>query len=389
MNFEIHSDMYRTNGTDGTEEIPGGPEKTATPQKTQPQMPDPRVLTEKDSVTVQPGQFKSAQEQYAALDDVVSATGKLLAEISKMAAQDRKMNKEAIRQQYETIEQTALSEAKKMQEGAVAQLVCGIVGSAVQIASGAFSIYSGSKALSSELKANSIQSPANKELNSATQNLQNMEKTGKLGQLNDNLKTSKINLKTAEDMKNAAQERLKDVNAKLNAPDAKDLPKPELDKLKADKISLEQNIKKMDADIVKYQKDVTTATKEIEHFTSTDKAYNDAKDALAEAKINKESADIEAHDLVAGNRSRHAITEGISQSASAAANITRTTGEYVEQEKRADIKKLEAKEASLRGAIEALKEINDSLKELQTKARDTIQDISRSENDATRKIVTV
>ena len=328
MNFEIHSDMYRTNGTDGTEEIPGGPEKTATPQKTQPQMPDPRVLTEKDSVTVQPGQFKSAQEQYAALDDVVSATGKLLAEISKMAAQDRKMNKEAIRQQYETIEQTALSEAKKMQEGAVAQLVCGIVGSAVQIASGAFSIYSGSKALSSELKANSIQSPANKELT-------------------------------------------------------------ELDKLKADKISLEQNIKKMDADIVKYQKDVTTATKEIEHFTSTDKAYNDAKDALAEAKINKESADIEAHDLVAGNRSRHAITEGISQSASAAANITRTTGEYVEQEKRADIKKLEAKEASLRGAIEALKEINDSLKELQTKARDTIQDISRSENDATRKIVTV
>lgn len=349
-------------------------------------IPNPQVLIEKDSADLKPAGFKSAKEQYAALDDVVSATGKLLAEISRMAAEDRKMNKEIIRQQYETIEQTALSEAKKLDEGAMAQLICGIVGSAVQIASGAFSIYSSSKALASEVKAHEIQNPAAKDLTRATDNVQNLERTGKLGQLNDELKTSRINLKTAEDMKTATQDRLNAINEKLAA---KNLPEAEVTKLNAEKTALTNNLKSIEADISKYQQDVTTASKNVEHFTSTDKTYCDAKEALAVAKNNSELADAMAKDLTVGNRARHGITEAVTQGASAFSNVAKTSGDYIEQEKRADVKRMEAKEASLRGAIESLKEINDSLKELQTKARDTIQDISRSENDATRKIVTV
>ena len=356
-------------------------------------IPNPQVLIEKDSADLKPAGFKSAKEQYAALDDVVSATGKLLAEISRMAAEDRKMNKEIIRQQYETIEQTALSEAKKLDEGAMAQLICGIVGSAVQIASGAFSIYSSSKALASEVKAHEIQNPAAKDLTRATDNVQNLERTGKLGQLNDELKTSRINLKTAEDMKTATQDRLNAINEKLEINEKlamnEKLPQAEVTKLNAEKTALTNNLKSIEADISKYQQDVTTASKNVEHFTSTDKTYCDAKEALAVAKNNSELADAMAKDLTVGNRARHGITEAVTQGASAFSNVAKTSGDYIEQEKRADVKRMEAKEASLRGAIESLKEINDSLKELQTKARDTIQDISRSENDATRKIVTV
>ena len=56
---------------------------------------------------------------------------------------------------------------------------------------------------------------------------------------------------------------------------------------------------------------------------------------------------------------------------------------------RAEVKEKEANEASLRAAIEGLKEVNDSLRELSSKARETVQEISRSETDALRKILTV
>ncbi|MBQ3683908.1 MAG: hypothetical protein II922_12685 [Succinimonas sp.] len=347
------------------------------------QVPPADKNTEKESATLTAGKYTDAATQYAALNDFVSATGKLLAMINEMATKDRQMNKEIIRQQYDNVHDEAMAAADKMREGATTSLIMGIVGGAVQIASGAFSMYSSVKNLSAQVEAQKIQGPAAEKFNAAQAKVDNLEKTGELGNMNKDLKDLGDKVSVAEKARDQAKLQMEKAGenlSKVKEPTAEQI-KDFQDKAKA--------FDKCDKEFTDLKGQYDAKNAEITKFKSENADYKQARQELIDASTAYKAAKAQGGNITALNQGRQLKADGVNQLASATANITRSYSEYNDSIVRAEVKEKEANEASLRAAIEGLKEVNDSLRELSSKARETVQEISRSETDALRKILTV
>ncbi len=357
------------------------------------QVPAAGKDAEKETPNVAPGKYTDAVTQYAALNDFVSATGKLLAMINEMATKDRQMNKEIVRQQYENIQNEAMSAADKMREGAVTSLVMGLVGGVLQIASGTFSVVSGSMNLKAEIKAQGIQGAPADKLNTAQTKVDNLENSNKLGDMNKDLKQVGNKIADTEKLRDTAQQNLDKAQEKLanleKVPNPTTQQKAEIASLKTEINSLKTDIDTHNTDLGKLNAEFDSKSADIAKFKAESKEYQLADQELKDAKATYNSAHARAETLTALNRSRGMLSDGVNQVGSAISNITRTISEYKEANLRADVKESEAKEAHMRAAIEGLKEVNDSLKELSSKARETVQELSRSETDTLRKILTV
>lgn len=357
------------------------------------QVPAAGKDAEKETPNVAPGKYTDAATQYAALDDFVSATGKLLAMINQMAAKDRQMNKEIVRQQYENIQNEAMSAADKMREGAVTSLVMGLVGGVLQIASGTFSVVSGSMNLKAEIKAQGIQGAPADKLNTAQMKVDNLENSGKLGDMNKDLKQVGDKIANTEKLRDTAQQNLEKAQDKLTKLQEIKDPTPkqqaEITKLQNDVTKYTGEVNNHNAELTKLNAEFDTKSADIAKFKAESKEYQLADQELKDAKATYNSAHARAETLTALNRSRGMLSDGVNQVGSAISNITKTISDYKEANLRAEVKESEAKEAHMRAAIEGLKEVNDSLKELSNKARETTQELSRSETDTLRKILTV